>query len=696
MMPDQDGLSERGLAALDYARQGFWVFPCHTPVPGGGCSCHSREKDHPTGKHPRTRNGLSDASVDADRIERWWTMWPDANIGISCGPSGLVVVDVDPRHGGDESWRDITQSLGQDLDETRIGATGGGGQHYVYRCPINETVQSWASTERFTGPLGPGVDLRASGGYIVAPPSIHASGALYFWEDDREPAVLPYKLLERIHGPRGSNNPIKLDNTADILNGVPQGERDYTLFRLAARLRAVDVPIDWAYELVGAAAAKCSPAFPADEARKKVESAYRRYEPGVGGFAEPTTDPTTDEDAGSYAASLIDWTTFWQRDLRLEDWLCDPIIPRGKAIAIYAKAKQGKSLLILDVAARLATGRRVLDRFEGEPLSVVYFDMEMTQDDVYDRLSDMGYGPDVDLSNLHYYSLPTLPPLDTAAGGDDVIRIVRAHKADIAIIDTTSRVLGGKENDADTMRSFYMHTGQRLKAEGVTVVRLDHAGKDAEKGQRGTSAKNDDVDLVWELTAQEDGGVRLKATHRRQSWIPETVELLRLEDPFRHERAAITYPPRTMEIVALLDRINVAPDWGRPKVQQVLLENGEKVRTSVLSAAIKYRKNRGTAVPENFGTGQKTEPKNSYGNSREHEMGTGPGTGGNRGFRERGNSSPYEIGEQFTPADRAYRTPKRVCVDCDDLVPSGHSRCNKCAAIKAAAHQQRIKDEDDD
>jgi len=610
------------------------------------------------------------------------------------------VVDVDPRHGGDESWRDLAQSLGSDIEETRIGATGGGGAHYVYRTPINEQVSSWASSERYTGPLGPGVDLRASGGYIVAPPSVHASGALYQWEDDREPAVLPYKLLEKIHGPRGSGSPIKLDNTADILNGVPQGERDYTLFRLAARLRAVDVPIDWAYELVGAAAEKCSPAFPAAEARKKVESAYRRYEPGVGGFAEPTTDPDADGEAGPHATSLIDWATFWQRDHNAEDWMCDPVIPRGRSVAIYAKAKQGKSLLILDIAARLATGRRVLDRPEGEPLSVVYFDLEMTQDDVYDRLSDMGYGPDVDLSNLHYYSLPTLPPLDTAAGGDDVLRIVRAHKADIAIIDTTSRVIGGGENDADTMRAFYMHTGQRLKAEGVTVVRLDHAGKDAEKGQRGTSAKNDDVDLVWELIAQEDGGVRLKATHRRQSWIPEMVELMRLDDPFRHERAAITYSTREMEIVALLDRLDIPTEMGRVAVLKILKEAGEKVQTAALGKAIKYRKNAAKTCSQTAGTGQNAKQGTGGGNMREHEMGTGMGTGGNRGGRVSGNSSPPLGGNSSQPQPdsdlRGYRTPKRICVDCGDLTPSGHSRCSKCADVKAAAHIQKLKDEDND
>jgi len=700
-MPKTEGLSDVGLAALEYARRGWWVLPLHTPAPGGGCSCRNRDCTNP-GKHPRTRNGLNDATVNLDRISSWWEMYPNANIGIACGPSGLVVVDVDPRHGGDESWRDVVSKLGDHLRDTCIAQTGGGGEHYLYTCPPAETVTSFANSDKFTGPLGAGVDVRAQGGYIVAPPSIHASGALYQWEDDREPVVLPFALLERLHGPRNNAN-LKLESTADILAGVSEGARDYTLFRLAARLRAVDIPLAVAYSLIEQAATNCSPPFPLAEARKKVESAYRRYEPGVGSFSEPTSDPTTDDDAASYATALIDWSTFWQRDQRAEDWMCDPIIPRSRSVAIYAKAKQGKSLLILDIAARLATGRRVFDRPEGDPLDVVYFDLEMTQDDVFDRLSDMGYGPDVDLSRLHYYSLPMLPPLDTAAGGDDVMRIVRAHKTDLVVIDTTSRVLSGGENDADTLRALYMYTGQRLKAEGITVVRLDHAGKDAEKGQRGTSAKNDDVDLVWELTAQEDGGIRLKATHRRQSWIPETVELLRLDDPFRHERAAITYPPRTMETAALLDRLNIPLDMGRGKVQEELAKHGEKVRTSVLTAAIKYRK----TCSQNPGTGAGTGPKNGAGtgsgNRPEHEMGTGAGTGGNRSIRVSGNSSPPLGGNSSQPhvsTDlRGYVSPPshspRTCADCGDLVPSGWARCRACASPKAVADIQRIKDEDE-
>src|SRR5256885_2269598 len=86
-------------AALEYALAGLPVFPLHHAV-AGGCSC-SDPGCTDKAKHPRTRNGLDDASTDPEVIAAWWRRWPDANIGIRTGlPAGLAVLDVDPRHGG--------------------------------------------------------------------------------------------------------------------------------------------------------------------------------------------------------------------------------------------------------------------------------------------------------------------------------------------------------------------------------------------------------------------------------------------------------------------------------------------------------------------------------------------------------------------------------------------------------------------
>lgn len=93
-----------GPAALFYAQKlGFPVFPLHS-VKNGVCSCGKPSCDTNAGKHPRTPHGFKDASLEESEIDSWWQRWPDANIGIPTGKiSGLIVLDIDPRNGGNDS-----------------------------------------------------------------------------------------------------------------------------------------------------------------------------------------------------------------------------------------------------------------------------------------------------------------------------------------------------------------------------------------------------------------------------------------------------------------------------------------------------------------------------------------------------------------------------------------------------------------
>ncbi len=168
-------------AALKYAEMGWWVFPVHS-MRDGKCSC-GRVCGRP-GKHPRTSSGSKDASCVAEIITSWWNEWPDANIGIACGPSGLMVVDVDPRNDGDNTFTELEQRHGT-LPKTLTANTGGGGQHYYFDVA--------GVDGRFKGRvLGQGIELQAYGQYVIAPPSNHASGGVYEWDFGQESApVMP-------------------------------------------------------------------------------------------------------------------------------------------------------------------------------------------------------------------------------------------------------------------------------------------------------------------------------------------------------------------------------------------------------------------------------------------------------------------------------------------------------------------------
>jgi hypothetical protein len=130
------------------------------------------ECDSPA-KHPRTDHGLKDASTDSATIHKWWSRWPDANVAIVTGKaSGVIALDIDPRHQGIDSLATWEQQHGA-FPPTLESETGGGGLHKLFLHP------GFPVKNRIN--LARGVDVRGDGGYIVAPPSIHSSGRRYRW-----------------------------------------------------------------------------------------------------------------------------------------------------------------------------------------------------------------------------------------------------------------------------------------------------------------------------------------------------------------------------------------------------------------------------------------------------------------------------------------------------------------------------------
>ena len=296
---------------------------------------------------------------------------------------------------------------------------------------------------------------------------------------------------------------------------------------------------------------------------------------------------------------VVDWQRAFDGAREEVDWLVPDFIARGQSYALVSTAKAGKSLLMLDVAAAIAAGRPALACRPQRPVRVLYVDHENSDFDVVERLRDMGYRPS-DLGNLRYLSFPSMPPLDNAAGGIDLIAVAEHHDAALVIIDTVARVVAGEENSADTYRALYRHTLAPLKGAGRAVVRLDHRGHGAKTTARGSSAKADDVDAVWTLDTQPGGEedqtfVNLGLERQRGNAHPNQLLLLRQYDPhLRHIIRPKSMPDaerrRIGEGIDAMIQLRLPIDTGARRARDALRLSGFKVRNDVVAAAVKARK----------------------------------------------------------------------------------------------------------
>ena len=554
-------------AALEYANQGIAVIPCQ-----------------PRGKKPAlaaTGKNHSIATSDSNQITKWWTGNPDYNIGIPGTPNHFAVIDIDGGGGGGGEYIKQHPELAEPLHDTWAAATAKGA-HYYYRWP--------AGLEIRTCDIAPQLEIRAAGAYTIAPPSIHPNGHQYTWKRraTQTPPPLPPEWAALT--PEPANNVLDgpwtpppahigpwaqtaLRNAVARMAHATAGNRHKTLIaealNIASLIKGGELPHTALNQLAGTAHNIEWPDRTRNEITDAITYALEHAQPQhhrTGHPYQPPNPYTLPASETPQSTPNTDPRDLEPTDLDAlsrnyhadEQWLIEPIIPSQRQAALYAQGKTGKSLLALDLTAAAASGKPILGGPALEnPVRTLYLDKEMTGSDLQERLHNLGHHHNdphwpLIIENLIYYQHKFPYHLDTPEGGDVLLHNALRYNTQLVVVDTLIRTVKGEENSADTIKDFNLHTGQRLKEAGIALLRIDHAGKDLTKGQRGTSAKVDDVDVVWNLraaryTGLDDAVTRLDLIRdaARTDWIPTEIHLERHQGPpLRHSiplRAALSH-----------------------------------------------------------------------------------------------------------------------------------------------------------
>ncbi|WGS18966.1 MULTISPECIES: phage/plasmid primase, P4 family [unclassified Bradyrhizobium] len=340
-------------AALDLIRRGFKIFP-------------ARARD----KVPALSGWQEHATTNEDQIREWFSR-DGYNIGVKTGrDTGLLVVDIDPKNGGDESWEQLKADLGIADILTLTCRTGGGGRHLYFALPsgLPHRVKGPAPFMGYAG-----VDIRADGNLVIGPGSVHSNGGRYEFVDPAIPiATVPDVILQNL-----VPSPGKSVSGAAAGASIPEGSRNTNLHREATRLRLHGLAQDEVLAAINQMnQGRCRPPLPDGEVERLVKSAFDWV---------PTVIPTTHIEAAEHFGKLIrgyaswvpeekTWRVFdgrvWQKDItgdverRIKGWV--------KLLIEHAEALPDLDLRksLSKVARRLGQGRdiaAVLNLTKSEP-----------------------------------------------------------------------------------------------------------------------------------------------------------------------------------------------------------------------------------------------------------------------------------------------------------------------------------------
>ncbi len=501
-------------AALRYADMGYAVFPC---APGQ--------------KVPAIEHGLHDATTDQEMIEEWWTNRPDTNVAIRT--DGLIVVDID---GAENPWLADIPSRLEELAYAPTAITPRGGRHHIFRQPEGRT---WRNT---AGRLGPRLDTRANGGYIVVPPSLF-NGNTYRWLEGSELDVSPNQLpeppqwlVEQLDALAVSS---EIPAGTALSNAIPEGRRNATLAHLAGTMRRMGMSqAEILAALQQVNADRCTPSLPLGEV-ERIAASIARYEPNAGasigmrdrwGEGDKCLSPLELLSAGQLVSE--------HSSLRLP--VISGLLRRGETMNVIAPPKTGKSWLVLSLAICVATGRKWLETFATSAGDVLIVDNELHPETLADRIPRVAASLQVEferISNSLFFHTSRGRLRDIYSLGRSV-ESIESGRFVLVVLDAFYRFLprDTDENSNAALADIYNHIDFLADRLGSSFVLIHHASKGNQSTKAvtdvgagaGSQSRATDTHLVLRPHAQL-GAVVLEAAVR--SWPPVAPLALRWSFP---------------------------------------------------------------------------------------------------------------------------------------------------------------------
>jgi len=443
-------------AAIEYAKRGWPVLPLHYVQSDGLCSCGNKDCNK-IAKHPLTAHGVKDATRFIAIIKGWWTEYPNANIGIATGQiSGIVVVDIDTKNNGFDSLEKLEAEYVK-LPQTITVTTGSMGKHYYFKGP-NTIIKNAIG-------IRPGIDIRGDGGYVVAPPSTHASGNTYKWDNiellkDNTVAELPLWfiglptknagfLVPSIYGEQQNNK---------NLNVIPEGKRNGTLTSLAGSMHHRGMSTDAIREaLYKENEIRCVPPLSQSEIDTIINS-ISKYD-NTQNKEQSITKKIT-------LTKLADLIAEPEEEV---SYIVERLLPSAGISLLAGKPKVGKTTLVRMLALCIAQGEDFLDRIAIKGL-VIYLALEEKRAEVRKHFIEMGLIGDEDIY-IHAASVP-----DNAIKELYDIAVIRNPK--LIIIDPLFRFIRVRDgNDYASVTKALEPLVNLARDTGAHVMCVHHLGK---------------------------------------------------------------------------------------------------------------------------------------------------------------------------------------------------------------------------